>query len=84
MSNKQAPMSPGDGKYERMLKVKLSIESCKQRIEKGDYPTEKQRLADIERLSTYQGQLALMLLCDTMCTEARSIVDEAIKIKSIR
>ena len=82
--NRQTPLSPGDGQYEQMLKIKLSIESCKQRIKKGDYPTEKQRLVDLDRLSTYHGQLAVMSLCDTMCTEARSTVDGAIKIKSIR
>jgi hypothetical protein len=78
--NRRSPLSPGDGQFERMTKMKLTIESCKQRIENGDYMTEKQRLADLERLSNYRGQLALMSLCDDMYTEARSIVDEAIKI----
>ncbi len=78
--SKRSPLSPGDGQFERMAKIKLTIEGCKQRIKQGDYLTERHRLADLERLSNYHGQLALMSLCDTMCNESKSIVAEAIKM----
>jgi hypothetical protein len=78
---KGSRLSAGDGQFERMARIQLSIASCNRRIEKGDYPTEKQRLADIERLSQYHAQLAVMSLCDYMITESRMVVDHVVRMK---
>ncbi len=79
--NRGSPLSSGDGQFERMTRIQLSIASCKRRIENGEYSSEKQRLADIESVSRYQGQLAVMSLCDYMITESRLVVDEALRMK---
>ena len=79
LTNESRPAAcfAGDGHFEEEIKLKLSIESSRQRLQKNEYVISLQRKHDIDNIAKHRSDMSLMNLCNDLHREATGILKSA-------
>jgi hypothetical protein len=74
------PCCAGDGRFEALVKLKLSIELYQQRLDTNSYSSDDARKSDLTRMANSIAELALTSLCDNMHLDSANTVKQAAKM----